>query len=400
MEVRAEDKIGNEGETPTVFLWTIASPPPTPPPAQVPIPQNITTPPPAQVPIPQNITTPTQTAPSVSGNQSTISNATSETSTSVQQPDTRIISAVDRNGTAVVNDGVTPSNSISFVLSSSTGDIQQGTAFNNFECSIDGSSFTDCTSPAQFSNLADGAHILEARSTDNAGNEDKSPASFTWTVDTVPPDTIISSASDGNNNTIANGSSTESSSIELTISGTDTSIEEDEKVGIHFECSLDGSSFSTCTSPVQYDNLGDGNHVVEIIAQDNSGNKDLSPASFTWSVNPVQQGTTVTNTTITTPTTTNTRDTMINSIADGSNNAITNETTTPSSTIRFEFSSANVENLDHFECSMDGSDFVTCTSPFIFPILPEGHHVFMVRFVDLDGNMDESPATFVWDITG
>ena len=170
----------------------------------------------------------------------------------MQQPDTRIISAVDGNGTAVANDGVTPSNSILFVLSSSTGSIQQGRAFNNFECSIDGSAFTDCTSPAQFSNLADGAHILEARSTDNSGNEDQSPASFTWTVDTVPPDTIISSASDGNNNTISNGSNTESTSIELTVSGTDTSIEEDEEVGIHFECSLDGSSFSTCTSPVQY----------------------------------------------------------------------------------------------------------------------------------------------------
>ena len=101
-------------------------------------------------------------------------------------------------------------------------------------------------------------------------------------------------------------------------------------------------------------NLGDGNHVVEIIAQDNSGNKNLSPASFTWNVIPVQQGTTVTNTTITTPMTTNIGDTMINSITDGSNNAITNETTTPSITIRFEFSSVNVENLNHFECSMDG----------------------------------------------
>jgi hypothetical protein len=24
----------------------------------------------------------------------------------------------------------------------------------------------------------------------------------------------------------------------------------------------------------------------------------------------------------------------------------------------------------------------------------------MVRFVDVNGNMDKSPATFVWDITG
>ena len=77
--------------------------------------------------------------------------------------------------------------------------------------------------------------------------------------------------------------------LTFTVSGTDTSIEEDEEVGIHFECSLDGSSFSTCTSPVQYDNLGDGNHVVEIRAEDNSGNKDPSPSSFTWNVNTVQQ---------------------------------------------------------------------------------------------------------------
>src|ERR1044071_9078954 len=403
MEIRAEDKIRNEGETPTVFLWTITSPPATPPPAQIPIPQNITTPPatppPAQIPIPQNLTTPPQITPSIGGNQSTKSNLTAETSGPVQQPDTRIISAVDGSGTAIATDGVTSSNSIFFILSSSTGDIQKGTAFNNFECSIDGSAFTSCTSPAQFSNLADGAHILEARSTDNSGNADKSPASFTWTVDTVPPDTIISSANDGNNNTITNGSNTESTSVELIVAGSDTSIEEDEEVGIHFECSLDGSSYSTCTSPVKYDNLGVGNHVVKIIAQDNSGNKDLSPASFIWNVKPVQQGTNTNNNT-TTPMSTSIGDTIINSITDGGNNAIANESKTPSSTIRFEFSSINVANLDHFECSMDGSDFVTCTSPFIFPILPEGKHVFMVRFVDLDGNMDQTPATFVWDITG
>ncbi|MDW0165901.1 MAG: hypothetical protein QOK65_11015, partial [Nitrososphaeraceae archaeon] len=71
---------------------------------------------------------------------------------------------------------------------------------------------------------------------------------------------------------------------------------------------------------------------------------------------------------------------------------------TAAPSIRFEFSSINVDGVDHFECSMDNSDFVTCTSPFIFPILPEGNHVFMVRYVDLNGNMDESPATFVWDI--
>src|ERR1044071_3973177 len=32
-----------------------------------------------------------------------------------------------------------------------------------------------------------------------------------------------------------------------------------------------------------------------------------------------------------------------------------------------------VAHLDHFACAMDGSEFVTCTSPFICPILPEGN---------------------------
>ena len=54
-----------------------------------------------------------------------------------------------------------------------------------------------------------------------------------------------------------------------------------EENGIsRFECSVDGSSFSTCTSPAEYDNLSNGSHVIEVGAQDNAGNKDPSPSSF------------------------------------------------------------------------------------------------------------------------
>ena len=239
-------------------------------------------------------------------------------------------------------------------------------------------------------------------SLDNSGNRDPSPASFTLTVYTVPPDTIIDSAIDGNNSTLTDGSNTESISIEFTFSGTDTSIEEGEEVGIdHFECSVDGSSFSTCTSPVQYDNLSIGSHIVEISTEDNAGNKDPSPSSFTWTVNTIQQDDNVVNNiTSTPPIVSDLPDTVINSTTAGSSKVINTPPSTASSTLRLEVSTTNVEALDHFESSMDDSDFVPCTSPFIFPILPEGNHVFMVRFVDVNGNMDESPATFVWDITG
>jgi hypothetical protein len=428
-EVRGEDKVGNRGQMPPTFLWTITSPPPpaptTPSPSTqnittpstqnitTPIPQNITTPPPipqnitTPPPIPQNITTPPPipqnitTSGSIGGNENIVTNESTKIPATVPALDTTVVSAIDGAGKAVANDGITSSNSIVFVLSASIAGIENGGAGNNsFECSIDGSSFSTCTTPVQFSALADGAHILEARSVDNSGNKDPSPASFTWNVDTAPPDTTISTAMDGNNRTLTDGSVTESTNVTLTFSGTDTSVEEGEDVGInHFECSIDGSSFSTCASPMQHFNLVNGRHIVEIMTVDNSGNKDPTPSSFTWDVNTAREtGNIVNNVTGPPSPTTSLQDTVINSTTDGSNNVINNETSTASSTIRFDFSTINAKGVDHFECSMDSSEFVNCTSPFIFPNLTQGKHVFMVRFVDVSGNRDESPAAFVWEI--
>ena len=83
---------------------------------------------------------------------------------------------------------------------------------------------------------------------DNVRNKDPSLASFNWKVDTIAPTTIINSAIDGNNSTITNSSSTKSNAVMFEFSGNDTA-----GVGIdHLECSLDGTSFSACTSPVQF----------------------------------------------------------------------------------------------------------------------------------------------------
>jgi hypothetical protein len=343
-------------------------------------------------------TTQNNTVPPLDDNQS-MANQTTQTPTAKQAPDTEIISSADGTGRPVKNDGLTTTNSITFVLSASLDGVPI-TDTKNFECSLDGSSFSPCTTPAQFNSLSDGAHILEARSIDNSGNKDSSPTSFKWTVDTTAPGTLIDSAADSNNNTLINGSNTDSTSITFTFSGTDTSVEEDEEVGIdHFECAVDGSPYSTCTSPVQYNSISIGNHVVNIRAQDNAGNLDPSPSSFAWTVNAAEPESDVANNiTNTIPPNTDIPDTVITSTTGGNNNIIGNETNTPFTDIRFEFSTKNVKEVDHFECSMDSSDFVQCTSPFIFPILPEGNHEFKVRFVDVSGNTDESPAAFIWDI--
>jgi uncharacterized delta-60 repeat protein len=57
-----------------------------------------------------------------------------------------------------------------------------GTGIAGFECSLDGATFTACTSPSAFSGLSDGAHVFRVRARDNTGNYDSTPVSFTWTV--------------------------------------------------------------------------------------------------------------------------------------------------------------------------------------------------------------------------
>ena len=80
------------------------------------------------------------------------------------------------------------SNSMSFEFSGNDtgGNEGIGVGINHFECNIDNSIYVACTSPFIFPNLLkDGSHTFTVLSEDNAGNKDSSPASFTWTVDTL-----------------------------------------------------------------------------------------------------------------------------------------------------------------------------------------------------------------------
>jgi hypothetical protein len=54
-----------------------------------------------------------------------------------------------------------------------------------FECRLDGGAWGACSSPKQFSGLADGDHAVSIRATDKAGNVDATPATGSWKVDPV-----------------------------------------------------------------------------------------------------------------------------------------------------------------------------------------------------------------------
>ncbi|HXW11243.1 MAG TPA: hypothetical protein VD694_00675, partial [Nitrososphaeraceae archaeon] len=174
------------------------------------------------------------------------------------------------------------------------------------------------------------------------------------------PNTTINTAIDGDNNVIVNNGSTASNSMKFSFSGMD-----DEGKSINrFECSVDGKPFVTCVSTNTV-NVIDGTHTFSVRSEDNAGNKDLTPASYTWTAN------------------TETSNTQIDSASDGNDMIVTNNSNTRSNSMTFAFSGTdNVgAKIYRFECSLDGTPFVTCVSTNTVNVI-DGTHTFSVRSED------------------
>ncbi len=62
----------------------------------------------------------------------------------------------------------------------------------------------------------------------------------------------------------------------------------------------------------------------------------------------------------------------------------------------FEFSST--ESPATFECQLDSAGYSLCSSPQIYTEMSDGQHTFNVQALDVAGNMDESPASYSWNI--
>src|SRR5438046_2087633 len=225
-------------------------------------------------------------------------------------------------------------------------------AGSTFQCALDGGGFAPCASPQTYIRLASGNHAFQVRATDPAGNTDPTPASFTWPVDTVPPDTII---------TATPPALTSSLSASFTFAATEA--------GSTFQCALDGGGFAPCASPQTYIRLASGNHAFQVRATDPAGNTDPTPASFTWPVDTVPP------------------DTII--------------TATPpalTSSLSASFTFAATEAGSTFQCALDGGGFAPCASPQTYSALASGNHTFQVRATDPAGNTDPTPASFTWTV--
>jgi len=74
----------------------------------------------------------------------------------------------------------TNSTSASFSFSSSESN-------STFRCKLDNGDYEDCSSTTQYTSLTQGSHTFSVKAIDQASNEDETPPSYTWTVDTSAP---------------------------------------------------------------------------------------------------------------------------------------------------------------------------------------------------------------------
>ena len=176
-------------------------------------------------------------------------------------------------GVAQVADTTPPETTITFGPTGHSGANWAAFTFTSsesastFACSIDGGVYRVCSGTHGVYDLADGEHTFRVQATDAAGNTDPTPAERTWIIDTVVPDTEITSAPP---------SMARSAKATMKSASTDP--------GSTFRCSLDGREFTTCPSDKSYEYLGEGVHTFRVRAYDPAGNADPTPAEWTWTV--------------------------------------------------------------------------------------------------------------------
>jgi hypothetical protein len=224
---------------------------------------------------------------------------------------------------------------------------------STFQCRLDGSSWTACTSPKVLTGLAVGAHTFLVRAIDRAGNADRTPATVKWRVDMVAPETRLVSGPPA----VGRGRDV---TIRLASS----------EPGSSFQCRLGGGSWEACGATKAFTGLADGSYAVYARAVDQAGNVDATPLKVAWRVDTTAPETTITG-------------------------GPAAKTTARTATLRFKASEAG----SSFQCRLDGGTWSACTSHRVIGGLAVGKHAFFVRATDAAGNTDRTPVTHTWTIT-
>ena len=221
---------------------------------------------------------------------------------------------------------------------------------STFACKLDDGPASPCDGTAEYSDLADGSHTFSVTATDAAGNRDETPATRTWTVDTVPPRASIEAKPADPTN-----------AIDATFEFSAT------EVGAVFKCQLDERVPSACEGTVTYTALADDVHTFELSATDAAGN--TARTSYSWTVDTAPPLT-----------------------------ALRLKPDHPSNDASPSFTFSSSEAASTFECSLDGAPFARCSNAVSYSALPDGAHTFEVKATDRAGNTAQTPTAYMWTI--
>ena len=225
-----------------------------------------------------------------------------------------------------------------------------------YECMVDSGAWAACTASFTTGTLADGSHTLSVRATDSNSNREAPPATFTWVIDTVAPDTTIA---------------TKPTDPSASATGAFTFTSNESPVT--FECNLDSGGWAACTASTTTPALPNGSHTLSVRATDAAGNVDATPASYTWVINAALPVTT-----------------------------IANKPDNPSKSPTGDFTFTNTANPVTYECKIDTGAWASCGASYTTPTLADGSHTLSVRssqtVTDAGSNLEDPPVTYTWII--
>lgn len=251
---------------------------------------------------------------------------------------------IDSNApTVVISSGpqlATNNASATFVFS--------GVGAQTFQCQLDNAAYANCTSPHAIANVtANSGHTFRVRGVSATGVTG-APVSYSWTHDSIAPAvpvlmSAVSNITNQRNNAVSFSS-------------------QDSGTGIaRFEC-MNSGQYATCSSPMNYTNVMDGNYTTQVRAVDQAGNVSVA-ASVSWVV-----------------------DTMPPTVVFSQ----TPVSTTTATTMSFSFTATDSRTMvASLRCSVNMASFTNCTSPVTTSQLTPGSHNFRVQATDQAGNMSQ-----------
>lgn len=283
-----------------------------------------------------------------SGTSTLISLANSNYTNTAQTPSSGSVASVTTPGTAN-NQFAAPA-----FVNAGAGDFHQTAGSPTIDAGVT-DAFTGTTDLDGDARSLDGNGVCPAAPDIGADEFVGTPA------DCDPPETTISGGPSG-----------------TTSDSTPTFDLQSDEVGSTFECSIDGATPTSCTTPFTTAPLADGPHTLEVQASDIAGNTDPTPASRAFTVD-----------------TSVPPDPLDPADTDPPETTLTTKpkaklkTKKKSVKVTFAFSA---DEAGRFECALDKASFSPCTSPLTLKA-KKGKHTFSVRAVDAAGNTDATPAT-------